>query len=489
MRQESQIVPVVAALLVWTVTIRAQDTPAIVEAAKTGDVASLRALVTSGADVNAPQGDGATALHWAAHRNDVEAVELLLEAGATADRENDLGATALWLASTSGSAEVIAALLEAGTDPNVTLRMGETPLMAAARSGNLPVLELLLEHGADVNAAEHERGQTALMWAAAQRQSTAARLLVDRGANLHARTRVWHQLENTAGNTNGSGNFLMAHGGSTPLVFAVRSGDPETARVLIEAGADIDAVTASGTSPLVVAAHSGHASLAISLLEQGADPNLSGAGYTALHAAVLRGELGLVAALIAHGADPNAVVNRGTPGRRFSADYSLRHQVVGANAFWMAAKYGELEILRFLADSGGDARVTPYDGESSLKAAMGVPQISQENRRNRVGIPVPDAADEEQLTLGLAQIALDLGVDVNRADDSGNTALHDAVRRGFGLVVEFLVSHGAALEVANERGQTPLHVAETPQPIYGTNGLRTTRPEIATLLRSLGATR
>ena len=99
--------------------------------------------------------------------------------------------------------------------------------MAAARSGNLPALGLLIENGADVNATERERGQTALMWAAAQSHADAVRLLVDHGADLEARTAVWNQLENTAGNTNGAGNIDLAHGGSTPLLFVARTGDVE----------------------------------------------------------------------------------------------------------------------------------------------------------------------------------------------------------------------------------------------------------------------
>ena len=488
MRQGTPVATLAGLLLASSVLGQAQSVPTVIEAVKSGNLGTLRTLVANGAGVNTTHGDGATALHWASHLDDADSVRLLIDAGADVNAANDLGATPLWLASTSGGTALVAALLEAGADPSLTLRMGETPLMTAARSGNLPALELLLEYGADVNVAERERGQTALMWAAAQQQADAARLLIEHGADLHARTTVWHQLENTAGNTNGSGNVDLPHGGSTPLLFVARNGDVETARTLVDAGANVNDTAASGASALVIAAHSGHSPLGIYLLEQGPDPDAASGGYTALHATVLRSELDLLEALLQHGADPNTPVERGTPGRRFSADYSLRHQAVGASAFWLAAKYGELEILRTLAEHGADAQVMPYNGETSLKAALGVPRISQENRRNRVGIPIPDPADEEQMTLDLVGIALDRGVDVNAADDGGNTALHDAVRRGFGAVVELLAAHGAELDIANERGQTALILAETPQPLYGTNGLRATRPEIAELLRRLGAT-
>ena len=476
------------AVLAWSVLVQAQSAPALIEAVKAGDLESVRTLIADGADIDARQGDGATALQWAAHRNDPDLADLLIDAGAAVDAANALGATALWLAAMNGSAPVVGRLLEAGAAANVALTMGETPLMTAARSGSLEVVELLLEHGADVNAAEHERGQTALMWAAAQQQADVARILIAHGADLHARTTVWHQLENTAGNTNPSGNFRMAHGGSTPLVFVARHGDVDTARVLVDAGADVNDIAAAGTSALAIAAHSGHAPLAIYLLEQGADASASEAGYTPLHAAVLRGEVRLVSALLEHGADPGAVVEHGTPGRRFSADYSIRHQLIGANAFWLAAKYGELEILRTLSEHGASPLVTPdSNGTSALQAAMGVPSISQENRRNRVGAPVLDPADEERLSLDLARTVLDLGAAVNAADLRGNTALHDAVRRGFHSVVELLAERGADVNVTNERDQTPLTLAETPLPVAGTNGLRATRPEIAALLRRLGA--
>ena len=186
------------------------------------------------------------------------------------------------------------------------------------------------------------------MWAVAQGHADVVQLLIDNSADINARSSVWYQLENTAGNTNPSGNFRMAHGGSSPIMFAARVGDIETAQVLLEAGADIDDTAASGVSALTQAAHSGHEELALFLLDQGADPNANKAGYTALHAAVLRSQVRLVEELLEQDAVFDTVVEHGTPGRRFSADYSIRSQLIGRDAFWMAAKYGEVEILKIL---------------------------------------------------------------------------------------------------------------------------------------------
>ena len=474
---------VVAAL---PASVQAQWTVDIIDAAKRQDHGGLQRLLADGVNANVTQGDGATALHWAVHRDDARAIRLLLASGANVNAANALGVTPLWLAAVNGSASIVGSLLEAGADPNVSLRGGETPLMTAARSGSRETVEQLVAWGGDVNAAEHERGQTALMWAIAQRHADVADLLLAAGADLNARTKVWRQLENTAGNTNPIGNFRMAHGGSTALLFAARNGDIGSVRVLLTHGANVDDVAASGTSALVIAAHSGHEALGQFLLEQGSDPNAADAGYTALHAAVLRSEVELVRALLKHGADIDATVERGTPGRRFSADFSIRYQAVGASAFWLAAKYGELESLKVLADHGAKPFIAPDNGVSALQAAMGVPAISQENRRNRVGVPLADAFEREALVLELARIVLGLGADVNAVDARGNTALHDAVRTGFSQVVDFLVHQGANADLRNDRDQTPLTLAETPLPVAGTNGRRATQPEIAALLRSVG---
>ena len=142
--------------------------------------------------------------------------------------------------------------------------------------------------------------------------------------------------------------------------------------------------------------------------------------------------------------------------------------------------------MRTLADYGADPFMIPANGVSSLQAAIGTGAISQENRRNRVGVAVTEEVDQQQLTLELVRVVHGMGVDVNTADARGNTPLHDAVRNGFLPVVEFLARHGADARARNDRDQTALTLAETALPVPGTNGRRATRPEIAALLRSFG---
>jgi len=459
----------------------------LIEAIKAADLNTARQLLTSGVDVQETQGDGATALHWAVHRNNQDAVNLLLAAGIDVNVSNELGATALWLASINGDAGMIELLLTAGANPNLSLKRGETPLMTAARSGNVNAVLLLLENGADIDRAETEHGQTALMWATAQRHAGVVRILLDNGADLTARSKVWYQLENTAGNTNTSGNFRMAHGGSTPFMFAARSGDIATSQALLDAGANVNDTEASKASALVVAAHSGHEELALFLLKSGANPNLAAAGYAPIHAAVLRSQFELVEQLLEKGADINAKVEHGTSGRRFSADYSVRSQLIGMNAFWMAAKYGEVKIVQLLLDRGADPFFVSEAGVTTLQVAMGNSGSSLDHRRDRIGNAAPDLYAEEQRTLALAKILIDRGIDVNAADDRGQTAMHHAVLKNFPVVVQYLALRGADIAVVNGREQTPLVLAETVQTIPGTNGLRGTRPKVAEVLRGLGA--
>ncbi|MBM3776749.1 MAG: hypothetical protein FJW23_00730 [Acidimicrobiia bacterium] len=445
----------------------------VVQAAREGDLAAVRALVKSGAPVNERQGDGATALHWAAHWDDGEMVETLLDAGANVNAVNDLGVSPLWLACENGSPRTATRLLAAGANANVTLPSGETALMTASRTGNPDVVRALLAAGAAVNAREHSYHQTALMWAISQRHPEVVGMLVEAGADVHARSIVRHRRVNTE--KGGFGREILTEvdlGGFTPILYAARHGVVESARLLVEAGANVNDLGAEGTSALLVATHSNHPEMALFLLDQGADPNLGTAGYTALHTAILHGQTGVVKALVARGADINAIVEQGTPTRRSSADHAITGYEVGATPIWLAARYRYPDIMRVLAAAGAlPGRSELADGASLLHAAVqgSIPTIQPFEEDPSVG----RAAMLEAVT-----VALDAGAAVDAVDKDGNTALHLAASRGQDQVVRLLVERGAAIDAKNGKGQTPLAMA-----LSARGGNKTT----AEVLRELGA--
>ena len=432
-----------------------QDTR-LLDAARAADATGVMALLDRGAAANTRQADGATALHWAAHWDDVAMADALVRAGGDVDAANDFGATPLWLACLNGSASMVETLLAAGADANAALPSGETVLMTASRSGSAEAVSLLASHGADLDAREHTRGQTALMWAVAQQHPHVVEALVALGADVHARsTPQPRRIHTRTAGFNPAGVIDTVLGGSTALLFAARQGNLDAARHLVAAGADVNDVAAVGTSALVVAAHSGHTALARFLLDRGADPNAAEAGYTALHAATLRGDETLAAALLARGADPDAPVLRGSQGRRNSPDYVLEHDVVGATAFWLAARFAEPAIMRALVDGGADPQVVMQDGTTPLMAAVAA------RRRREPGLAANPAEDERRV-LQAARAALDVGIDVDATDAAGNTALHAAARRRLDSVVALLADSGADLNARNHNGQTPLDVAGGP---------------------------
>jgi ankyrin repeat protein len=423
----------------------------VLDAAKSRDVAAVRAMLAAGANVNGAQGDGATALHWAAHWDDLVTVDLLIRAGAAVNSADRHGVTPLWLACLNGSAAMVGRLLAAGADANAAHSSGETALMTAARTGNADVVKLLLAGGARVNAAERLRGQTALMWAVAQRHADVVRLLIENGADLHARSRTWSQVMTTGGEDM---RFVseLEQGGYTPLLFAARQGDLESTRVLLAAGANVNDTAAAGTSALVVAAHSGQGALAALLLDHGADPNAAGAGYTALHAAVVRGDLALTKAVLAHGADPNARLLKGTPERRGSHDFSLAGNLIGATPFWLAAKLAEPAIMRVLAAAGADPRVAMKNGTTALMVAiyLGEPALAGgiSDRRGQPLSPLQlttrSDAEDERISLETVKAAVELGADVEAMNAAGHTAEFLAHTKGMSTVAQFLAASAAA---------------------------------------------
>ena len=327
------------------------------------------------------------------------------------------------------------------------------------------------------------------MWAAAQAHPEAVDALIRGGADVRARSRSYVQTV-TSEVTQRAGreelNYTVPRGGSTALLFAARSGDADSARLLIAAGADINDALPDGASALVVAAHSGHGGVAALLLEKGADPNAADVGYTALHAAVLRSDLDLVKSLLAHRANPNAQITKGTPVRRNSQDFELPKTLIGATPYLLASKFLEADIMRALAAGGADTRLPMKDGATPLMAAagMGIVAPAQDEKRgtDRRGLAILDGGrvEPDSQVLQAVTVALDLGSDINAVNPAGDTTVHIAAAQGYADVVKLLASRGADLNVRNVKGVTPLGA------LLGRAGGR--RQSMIDLLRSLGAT-
>ena len=495
-RDDFLLLVVAAILALGSVEARAQDADLrLIEAVKREDAGAVRRLLDASADVNAARADGATALHWAAYIDDLETARLLVDAGAGAGAANAHGVVPLSLACTNANAAMVELLLAAGADATATVGTGETVLMSCARTGNAAAVAALLAHGADVNAAESEADQTALMWAVAQRHPAVVGVLLDQGAEVRHRSRVRRfvisrRLQSNLrygerGRRYGTDAEETDLGGYTALLFAARQGGVDSARLLLAAGANVNATAPDGRSALLVAAHSGHRALVELLLAEGANPNASAAGYTALHAAVLQGDRGMVEALLAAGARPDAQVTEATRVTRNGQVLMIGDHLIGATPFALAAKFAEADIMRALAVAGADGVLPLRNGWTPLMLASGASwRYGVWDRRDRAlarDFAFQAEHADEQGTLDAVRAALESGGEANAVDGTGNTALHYIVDKGFDRVVELLVEHGADLNATNGRGQTPLALVMRPR------GNIEAAPATEALLRALGA--
>jgi uncharacterized protein len=571
----------------------------IADAAGQGDKAKVERLLKGGADVNAQQGDGATALHWAAYRGDAALTRLLLKAGAKPGVANHNGATPLWLASTRGDAAVIEALVEAGADANEPLPLGRRPLMLAARSGDVGAVRALLQHGADVNASETERGTTALMQAADQGHAVVVKELIQHGAKVAAVSRPvlrdgrsaalgnaddprravrqqaiaalceaakpdFAQIREQrvlligasqeklpdadlckgiqrrglgfvtvvgAGGNAGAGvggefteaggegdeeqdengNPVAAATGRRPparepdggaltaLVYAARSGSIDTARVLLDSGADVNQVTRYGWSPLLAATQNQNYQMAKFLIELGANVNLANkGGWTPLYLATdnrnIEGgdyptrtadvdSLAFITFLLDKGANVNARITESTETRTVFTNQWLNEN--GATAFLRAAQSGDLELLKLLVARGADPRINTALGVTPLAVAAGIGWVESVTRER--------STDE---TVQVVKYLLSLGIDPNFQADTGRVALHGAAHKGATEVVKVLVAAGARMDVhdfgnTDNRGSPELST-HTWLPIDYAEGLvrvgvqsAIAHPETAKVLREL----
>ena len=500
----------------------------IVIAAMQRDAAGVRALIAGGADVNAADGDGTTALHWAAYHGDTQLVTALVAAGARVGAATRIGAMSpLYMAARSGHVEAMGVLLAAGASAREVNGNGTTVLMTAAASGNAEAIAMLVAQGADVNAVDGTNGQTALMFAAARNASDAITALLLRGANPHLTTKVV-QLGRVLVDANGDplpedaaarlrasaassdprrqGRVFGATviGGMTALHFATREGHMAAVRALVDGGADVNLVSAGEkTSAIVEAIINGHLDMAAYLLDEGADVTLANIdGLTPLFAAIdmkwrhntwypqptvdeeKTAYLALMAAVIDKGADLNARLMRKLWFRKFRYGDDWV-EPMGATAFWRAAQANDVAAMRLLVARGADPEIPTTLGVSPLMVAAGV---GFEYQGTNIA---PDAR-----LAAVHYLVEALHFDVNGRDLQHYTPLHGAAYVGENDLVRYLVSQGAdakarakgrlggtqgATDVADGTGDTVADMANGPRE------KSLLHPETVKLLESLGS--
>jgi len=443
-------------ILLFALPALGQGMPPVVQAAKDADWARLSSLLLAQSNVKGVYGDGTSALHWASYHDNVQVAVDLIGQGIDVDSITDLGVTPLWLAADNGSAAMVDALLENGANPNLNLLSGETLVMTAAHSGNATLVRALLAAGASPQGAV-TRNQTALMWAAGQGHGDVVGALLDYGAKVDARTLVRSQFVKSEKeqDSHPANMVWVEQGGNTALIFAARAGSLESARLLVAAGSDVNGLSAFGTSPAIMAVHGGNIELLDFLLESGADVESLASGHTALHAAILRGSPEAVELLLDHGADIEAILEKPTPARRQSADYSFHDSLIGATPLWLAARFTEPKLMTLLLERGADPLfvnnvtyptlsgmqpVIAEEGEISvLMAAVGMGyrrlRMSWGSVERRAGI---QGNDREARILEAAEIAVDAGVDSNIQNSAGMAARDFARSRRYDEVVAFL---------------------------------------------------
>ena len=472
----------------------------LVDAVKSGDRAAAIALISQRADVNAAETDGTTPLHWAVHHGDLELTQRLIRAGAKVNVKNDYGSTPMSEAAVLGRADLIEALLKAGADVESPNADGQTALMVVARTGRVDAARVLLTYGAKVNTVEQWRGQTALMWAVAQKQPAMVAELVKAGADVNARSTVnnWDRQVTAEPRA-----IYRPAGGLTPLLYATREGCVECARLLVEAGADLNLADPENISPLLMAVINGQWDTAQYLIKKGANPNKWDFwGRAPLYAAVdlntiPRGgrpdwpsldettPLQVIEMLLDAGANPNAQLKLAPPFRNIGNDRGLDGMLTtGATPLLRAAKALDAPAIAALLAKGADISLANSRGMTPIMVAAGLGSVDADTR----GFYLSE--DTQQRSIESLKLLIKAGGDINSKDSRGLTALHEAARWGWNDVVQFLVESGADLNAKDNRGNTPIDSALGKAGGNSRGGARIdVHEDTAALLRKLAASR
>jgi ankyrin repeat protein len=449
----------------------------LVEAVRLGQTQNARALIDRGADVNATGPDGTSALHWAVHLADVDMAKQLIRRGARIEPLNRYELAPLHVAASEGNAALVRLLLDAGASADLPGRNGETPLLMAARKGCADCIEALLARGAKVNVREKSFDLTPLMLAAWSGSEKSVDHLLRAGADVKAQTRLGPMpkfVEPGAGRASHGDGILrggVPERGSRParaglmtaLHYAAREGHTSVVALLLGNGARIDDPEANGVRPLLLAIMNDHAETARYLIEHGADVNADDwYGRTPLWAAVdirnveLDGELntqvadrdgalGIIRLLLARGANPNARTRESPPGRIWLMQAGSLSWVdfTGQTPFLRAALAGDVTTMRLLLENKADPNIATFGGTTPLMAAAGV---------NWVYFQTFDEGQDHLLEA--VKLCVELGQDVNAANSMGVRAIHGAANRGSDAIVRYLVEQGARLDAKDNQGRS-----------------------------------
>ena len=464
----------------------------LLELAAGGDTQAALELITRKTDVNQPQADGTTLLHWAIYYNDVALVETLLKRDADVRVRNEFGASPLSQAAIIGNAEVIGMLLDAGADANERGADDQTALMIIARTPLVDAAHVLVEAGADVNAVEKWRGQTALMWAAAQLQPEMVKFLIDNGADVNAQSlpNNWERQVTAEPRMK-----ILPAGGLTPLLYAAREGCTECVRLLIEAGADLNQTDPQNVSPLVMAGLNARWDSMKLLAEAGADVNKwDYYGRNPLYMVVdystlphggradrLSGDLAtpleIAELLIAKGANVNMQLKLFPPYRALGpdrgADGLLR---TGATPLFRAARGGDLPMIELLLKHGALVDLPQENDITPLIVATGF-RASAIDTRGRFR--------NEQQAYESAKLLLAAGASVNQQEENGQAALFGAATQGWNTVVQLLADNGADLEHKDSQGNTALDAAMGRAGMFGRGSGGDAHVDTAALIEKL----